>query len=58
MHRARTLLAISVIAFSASAAAVEGMWVPQQLPDIAGPLAKAGLKLDSAQLADLTEAAR
>ena len=23
----------------------EGMWVPQQLPEIAGPLQKAGLKL-------------
>ncbi len=54
MRRAQTLLAISVFAFSTSAAAVEGMWVPQQLPEIAGPLAKAGLKLDPAQLADLT----
>jgi hypothetical protein len=32
----------------------EGMWVPQQLPDIAGPLKKAGLQLDPKQLADLT----
>ncbi|WP_147652299.1 S46 family peptidase [Vulcaniibacterium gelatinicum] len=30
------------------------MWVPQQLPEIAGPLKQAGLKLDPAQLADLT----
>ncbi|MCA1713719.1 MAG: S46 family peptidase, partial [Gammaproteobacteria bacterium] len=30
------------------------MWVPQQLPEIAGPLKKAGLKLDPRQLADLT----
>ncbi len=30
------------------------MWVPQQLPEIAGPLKKAGLKLDAEQLADLT----
>ncbi|WP_202909007.1 S46 family peptidase [Cognatilysobacter segetis] len=30
------------------------MWVPQQLPDIAGPLKKAGLKLNARQLADLT----
>ncbi len=36
------------------AAAVEGMWVPQQLPEIAAPLKKAGLKLDPRQLADLT----
>ena len=37
-----------------AARAVEGMWVPQQLPEISGPLKKAGLKLDPAQLADLT----
>ncbi|WP_240126898.1 S46 family peptidase [Thermomonas alba] len=30
------------------------MWVPQQLPEIAGPLKQAGLKLDPKQLADLT----
>jgi hypothetical protein len=36
------------------AVAGEGMWVPQQLPEIAGPLKKAGLKLDPKQLADLT----
>ncbi|MEJ1096759.1 MULTISPECIES: S46 family peptidase [unclassified Pseudoxanthomonas] len=32
----------------------EGMWVPQQLPEIAGPLKKAGLKLSAKQLSDLT----
>ena len=37
-----------------NAHAGEGMWVPQQLPEIAGPLKKAGLKLDPEQLADLT----
>src|SRR5688572_7370978 len=37
-----------------TAVAGEGMWVPQQLPEIAGPLKKAGLKLDPKQLADLT----
>ncbi|WP_187128077.1 S46 family peptidase [Xanthomonas massiliensis] len=30
------------------------MWVPQQLPEIAGPLRQAGLKLAPEQLADLT----
>ncbi|WP_192906734.1 S46 family peptidase [Luteimonas marina] len=30
------------------------MWVPQQLPEIAAPLKKAGLKLAPEQLADLT----
>jgi hypothetical protein len=34
--------------------AAEGMWVPQQLPEISTALKKAGLKLDPAQLADLT----
>ena len=36
------------------AQAGEGMWVPQQLPEIAGPLKKAGLKLSAQQLSDLT----
>ena len=39
---------------SGNAVAGEGMWVPQQLPDIAGPLKKAGLKLSPKQLSDLT----
>lgn len=37
-----------------TANAVEGMWVPQQLPEISAPLKKAGLKLDAKQLADFT----
>lgn len=36
------------------AQAGEGMWVPQQLPELAGPLKKAGLKLSAQQLSDLT----
>lgn len=44
----------AVAAASTQANAAEGMWVPQQLPEIAGPLKKAGLKLSPAQLADLT----
>lgn len=32
----------------------EGMWVPQQLPEIAGPLKQAGLKLSPQQLSNLT----
>jgi hypothetical protein len=36
------------------ARAGEGMWVPQQLPEIAGPLKKAGLELSPEQLSDLT----
>src|SRR5690606_12500337 len=53
---------LSVLAATLSLAAVaspslhasEGMWVPQQLPEIAGPLSKAGLALPPEQLADLT----
>lgn len=48
-----TILAAAVMAAGAAQAG-EGMWVPQQLPEIAGPLKKAGLKLDPEQLADLT----
>jgi V8-like Glu-specific endopeptidase len=49
-------LAFAVLTALASTAALadEGMWVPQQLPEIAKPLAAAGLELDPAQLADLT----
>lgn len=44
----------AAIGIVGSAQAGEGMWVPQQLPEIAGPLKKAGLKLDPKQLANLT----
>lgn len=53
-----TGLAVAVLATIAGGAGIahagEGMWVPQQLPDIAVPLKKAGLKLDAKQLANLT----
>lgn len=50
-----TVLAASIaLAVIGSARAGEGMWVPQQLPEIAGPLKKAGLKLSPKQLANLT----
>jgi V8-like Glu-specific endopeptidase len=42
------------LSIAPTAGAVEGMWVPQQLPEISAPLKQAGLKLDPAQLADLT----
>jgi hypothetical protein len=51
------LLAFSIVAglgMAQAAQAAEGMWVPQQLPEIAGPLKQAGLKLDPQQLANLT----
>ena len=35
------------------ALAVEGMWTPEQLPQIADALKRAGLALDPAQLSDL-----
>ena len=44
----------AVSAIAGLAHAGEGMWVPQQLPEIAGPLKKAGLKLNPKQLANLT----
>src|SRR5690606_16572898 len=40
------------LSIAPAAGAVEGMWVPQQLPEISAPLKQAGLKLDPAQLAD------
>ena len=48
------LSALVALALLPAAHAAEGMWVPQQLPEIAGPLKKAGLRLDPGQLADLT----
>ncbi|MBB1471423.1 S46 family peptidase [Luteimonas sp. MC1825] len=54
----KTFLAAAAAAATAAVAfpvhSGEGMWVPQQLPEIAGPLKKAGLKLNANQLADLT----
>ena len=44
----------AALCLTATAQAGEGMWVPQQLPEIAGPLKQAGLALDPQQLADLT----
>jgi len=41
-------------AWVSSVAAAEGMWMPQQLPEIAAPLQQAGLQLDPKQLADVT----
>ncbi|MDQ2702322.1 MAG: S46 family peptidase [Pseudomonadota bacterium] len=52
-HKIQTL-AIALAACIGPAFAGEGMWVPQQLPQIAGPLQKAGLALSPEQLADLT----
>lgn len=48
------VLAAAVLLAAGATHAGEGMWVPQQLPEIAGPLTERGLELDTAQLADLT----
>ncbi|GAB3744051.1 S46 family peptidase [Lysobacter olei] len=52
--RHSVLAAAIALAGMGTAVAGEGMWVPQQLPEIAGPLKKAGLKLSAQQLSDLT----
>ena len=51
---AAAALALVAGAMSPAARAVEGMWVPQQLPEISGPLKTAGLKLTPKQLSELT----
>ena len=50
----KTLLTLAILS-SASAYADEGMWMPQQLPQVAKQLKAAGLKLDPATLTKLTE---
>jgi hypothetical protein len=50
----KTLLSLAILA-SFSAHADEGMWMPQQLPQVAKQLKAAGLKLDPASLTKLTE---
>ncbi|MFN4056307.1 MAG: S46 family peptidase, partial [Alishewanella aestuarii] len=49
----KTLLLLAMT--SSLAFADEGMWMPQQLPEIAGQLKAAGLELDPANLTKLTE---
>jgi len=50
----RAILGSVFLFLSFEVSASEGMWMPDQLPEIAGPLKKAGLKLDPGQFADLT----
>jgi hypothetical protein len=50
----KTLLTMALLS-SAAAYADEGMWMPQQLPQVAKQLKAAGLKLDPATLTKLTE---
>ncbi|MEO8000699.1 MAG: S46 family peptidase [Arenimonas sp.] len=49
----RCIIGSAFLLLSFQVMAAEGMWMPDQLPEIAGPLKKAGLKLDTKQLADL-----
>lgn len=50
----RLAVLAAAMSLSLAAQAKEGMWVPQQLPEIAGPLRQAGLELPPEQLANLT----
>lgn len=52
----RQLLATALSLAIAPAAASEGMWMPSQLPDLAGQLKAAGFEGDPSALADLTRA--
>ncbi|AXA83590.1 dipeptidyl-peptidase 7 [Lysobacter oculi] len=54
MKMLATAIAVASMGMATSAQAGEGMWVPQQLPEISKSLKKAGLKLDPKQLANLT----
>lgn len=47
-------LAILLLLAATSAFAGEGMWMPQQMPQLAGELEKIGVTLDPNRLADLT----
>jgi hypothetical protein len=49
----KSLIALAIL--SNAAYADEGMWMPQQLPQVAKQLKAAGLKLDPANLTKLTE---
>ncbi|WP_296951140.1 S46 family peptidase [uncultured Massilia sp.] len=50
----KSILALAILT-SFAAQAEEGMWMPQQLPQVAKQLKAAGLKLDPASLTKLTE---
>ena len=50
----KTLLSLAILT-SFAAQAEEGMWMPQQLPQVAQQLKAAGLELDPASLTKLTE---
>ena len=49
----RRFLLLAGLAVAMPALAVEGMWTPEQLPQIAQAMSRAGLALDPAELTDL-----
>jgi hypothetical protein len=49
----RTILMLAGLVAATPVLAVEGMWTPEQLPEIASELTRTGLKLDPAALSDL-----
>ena len=49
----KLMLALAAL-LAASAFADEGMWMPQQIPQLAAELKKMGLKIDPQRFADLT----
>jgi hypothetical protein len=51
----KTLLSLAILTSFSAAQADEGMWMPQQLPQVAKQLKAAGLKLDPNSLTKLTE---
>jgi Peptidase S46 len=51
----KTLLSLAILTSLSAAHADEGMWMPQQLPQVTKQLKAAGLKLDPAGLTKLTE---
>ena len=51
----KPFLALAILSTTSTAFADEGMWMPQQLPQVAKQLKAAGLKLDPATLTKLTE---
>lgn len=52
--RVKRTFVLTMVLTAAAALADEGMWMPQQVPQLAAELKKAGLQFDPSRLADLT----
>src|SRR5204862_3955072 len=50
----KKLFTATMLCIAATAFAGEGMWMPQQVPQLASELQKAGMKIDPNRFADLT----